>query len=107
MKTKRANKPPSLSAFELYRVKKRLRRNTLEVFTELATSTGQIFCFRSFWQTFMLLHPEHIEYVLQINARNYQRGRSYRVLREAAGNGLFVSDGEFWRRQRRLAQPAF
>lgn len=107
MNTKRTKKPPSLSAFELYRMKKRLRRNTLEVFTELAMSRGHIFCFRSFWRTFMLIHPEHIEYVLQINARNYQRGRSYRVLREAAGNGLFVSDGEFWRRQRRLAQPAF
>ncbi|MGG7380769.1 cytochrome P450, partial [Escherichia coli] len=23
------------------------------------------------------------------------------------GNGLFTSDGDFWRRQRRLAQPAF
>jgi cytochrome P450 len=88
-------------------VKKRLRRNTLEVFMELALSRGHIFCFRGLWRTFTLVHPEHIEYVLQINSRNYLRGRSYRVLREVAGNGLFVSEGEFWRRQRRLAQPAF
>lgn len=107
MLTKRTNQAPSLSAFELFRVKKRLRTNTLETFMELALSRGYIFCFRGLWRTFTLVHPEHIEYVLQINSRNYLRGRSYRVLREAAGNGLFVSEGEFWRRQRRLAQPAF
>lgn len=107
MVVNRAKKPPTLSAFESFRMKKRLRRNTLEVFMELALTRGHIFCFRGPWRTFMLAHPEHIEYVLQINPRNYLRGRSYRVLREATGNGLFVSEGEFWRRQRRLAQPAF
>lgn len=107
MLTKPANRPPSFSAVELFKLKKRLRKNTLEVFMELALSHGHIFCFRSLWHTFTVIHPELIEYVLQVNSRNYLRGRSYRVLREAAGNGLFVSEGEFWRRQRRLAQPAF
>jgi cytochrome P450 len=107
MLTKQSIRPPSLSPYELFRMKKRLRKNTLEVFMELALSHGHIFCFRNLWLTFMVLHPDDIEYVLQNNSRNYLRGRSYRVLREAAGNGLFVSEGEFWRRQRRLAQPAF
>ncbi len=107
MLTKKQNKPPGLSAFELFRAKKRLRKHTLEAFMDLALNHGHIFCFRGLWLTFTVLHPDHIEHVLQFNSRNYLRGRSYRVLREAAGNGLFVSEGEFWRRQRRLAQPAF
>ncbi|MEJ7710228.1 MAG: cytochrome P450 [Pyrinomonadaceae bacterium] len=60
-----------------------------------------------FWTTFILTHPTDIEHVLQTNAQNYHKGRSYRVMRESTGDGLFVSEGEFWRKQRRLAQPAF
>lgn len=29
------------------------------------------------------------------------------IFRSSFGNGLFFSEGEYWRRQRRLAQPAF
>jgi cytochrome P450 len=49
----------------------------------------------------------HIEHVLQTNSRNYLKGRVYRELEPSTGKGLFVTDGEVWRRQRRLALPAF
>ncbi len=55
----------------------------------------------------LLLKPEETKYVLQENNRNYGRGRSYKVLREFLGDGLLTTDGDYWRRQRRLAQPAF
>ncbi len=55
----------------------------------------------------VLLKPEEAKYVLQENNRNYGRGRSYKVLREFLGDGLLTTDGDYWRRQRRLAQPAF
>jgi cytochrome P450 len=32
---------------------------------------------------------------------------TFGTLRLILGNGLFTSDGDFWLRQRRLAQPAF
>ncbi|CCH55669.1 cyc2 [Fibrisoma limi BUZ 3] len=57
--------------------------------------------------TILLLKPEETRYVLQENNRNYGRGRSFAVLRQFLGNGLLTSEGDFWRRQRRLAQPAF
>jgi hypothetical protein len=52
-------------------------------------------------------HPEHIKYALQDNAQNYGRSRLMNMLKSALGDGLLTSDGDFWRRQRRLAQPAF
>ncbi|QJD78954.1 cytochrome P450 [Spirosoma rhododendri] len=55
----------------------------------------------------VLLKPEETKYVLQENNRNYGRGRSYKILREFLGDGLLTTDGDYWRRQRRLAQPAF
>ncbi|QJW91073.1 cytochrome P450 [Spirosoma taeanense] len=57
--------------------------------------------------TTLMLKPEETKQVLQENNRNYGRGKSFAILREFLGNGLLTSDGDFWRRQRRLAQPAF
>lgn len=52
-------------------------------------------------------HPDGVKHILQDNQRNYQRGALYGPLRVLVGNGLPVSDGAFWLRQRRLMQPAF
>ncbi|MBO0701118.1 MAG: cytochrome P450, partial [Zavarzinella sp.] len=54
-----------------------------------------------------LYHPDHVRHVLFENPKNYLRGWQYRVLRRLAGDNLVVSEGDFWLRQRRLAQPAF
>ena len=52
-------------------------------------------------------HPEHIEYVLRTHADNFMKDRLTRWLIPLVGEGLLTSEGAFWRRQRRLAQPAF
>ncbi len=51
--------------------------------------------------------PDFMRYVLQQNHRNYKKGKSYDVLKLVLGNGLVTSNGQFWQKQRRLAQPAF
>jgi cytochrome P450 len=56
---------------------------------------------------YMLTHPEDIEYVLRGNHRQFRKDRGTRMLSSFLGQGLVTSDGELWRRQRRLAQPAF
>lgn len=59
---------------------------------------------------FDLVHvqdPEDIRHVLVKNHASYEKSPSYDVLREILGNGLVTSEGRFWRRQRKLAQPAF
>ncbi|WP_266368559.1 cytochrome P450 [Tellurirhabdus rosea] len=53
------------------------------------------------------LTPDDAKYILQENNKNYHKSEAYRVLQLFLGNGLLTSEGEFWRRQRRLAQPAF
>lgn len=55
----------------------------------------------------VLNHPELAQYVLQENHKNYLKGDAYEVLALLLGNGLINSEGDFWKRQRRLAQPAF
>lgn len=46
--------------------------------------------------------------VLQKNGRNYTKQTpAYDVMRLLLGEGLLTSEGDFWLRQRRIAQPAF
>lgn len=47
------------------------------------------------------------EVLVEQAAKFHKTALTKRVLGPSLGNGLLVSDGEFWRRQRRLAQPAF
>jgi cytochrome P450 len=48
-----------------------------------------------------------IHHVLKTNAKNYVKSRNYAGMKFILGEGLLTSEGEFWKRQRRLAQPAF
>ena len=45
--------------------------------------------------------------ILVANQRNYPKSPMYQMLEPFIGKGLVTSEGELWRRQRRLAQPAF
>jgi cytochrome P450 len=56
---------------------------------------------------FMLSRPEHAEHVLASNQDNYVKAFTYRPLRALMGNGLLTSEGERWRRHRKLIQPTF
>ncbi len=56
---------------------------------------------------YLLSDPEHIEQVLVKKNRNFAKDRVTKQMLGILGDGLLTSDGDFWRRQRRLAQPAF
>src|SRR5215510_596991 len=56
---------------------------------------------------YLLLKPEYIEYVLVTHSRDFVKSRMYQLGARAFGNGLVMSEGDFWLRQRRLMQPAF
>lgn len=58
-------------------------------------------------QLAVISKPEYVKYVLQDNNKNYEKSFGYKIMKLLLGNGLLTSEGDFWRRQRRLAQPAF
>jgi cytochrome P450 len=51
--------------------------------------------------------PEYVEHVLLKNWQNYPKGQAIKRIALLLGNGLMVSKGDFWARQRRMIQPAF
>jgi len=84
-------------------------RDTLG-FIERMRDHGDVVRMRFFYLTaYFLYNPDDIEYVLSTNARNFIKARSLRTpfFKRLVGNGLLTSEGEEWKRQRRLAQPAF
>jgi len=57
--------------------------------------------------SYMLLRPEFVYHVLVTNQKNYIKGMGYNSLRMLMGTGLLTSDGDLWKRQRRLMSPHF
>jgi len=57
---------------------------------------------------YFISHPDYVRQVLVDEADKFYKAPIYRTLLSYfLGNGLLTSDGDFWRRQRKLAQPAF
>jgi len=52
----------------------------------------------------LLTHPEDLQWVEAKNSKNYVKATN---LRELVGDGIFLSEGDKWRKQRRLIQPTF
>jgi cytochrome P450 len=85
-----------------------LNANPLEYFTKLARDYGDVAGMRVLnFKSIFINHPDAIEEVLVTNARKFTKGKVLRANRHVFGEGLLTSEGEFWLRQRRLAQPAF
>jgi len=64
---------------------------------------------RVLWhRTFVINEPGAIRHVLLDNARNYTKSEiGRRLLEPGLGRGLLTSEGETWRRHRRIMAPSF
>ncbi len=84
------------------------RGDAIGYFTKCFREYGDIVFLRFLGVPLCLLNrPDCIESVLVTQHNNFEKSKDYRALRRVLGNGLLTSEGEFWRRQRKLVQPAF
>ena len=84
------------------------RRDPLALLTRVAREYGDVARFSAATQTvYFLNHPDHIKDVLVTHHARFMKGRALQRAKRLLGEGLLTSEGDFWRRQRRLAQPAF
>jgi cytochrome P450 len=86
----------------------RYRRDSLKFLTRAAREYGDVVQFRiGMEQIFLLSHPDLVRDLLVTHHERFHKGRALQRAKRLLGEGLLTSEGEFWRRQRRLAQPAF
>ena len=86
-----------------------LRRDPLAGMRRIAHDYGDIVSFQVMMQGRILLNrPDYINQVLVIQQNKFHKSDlTRRITARMLGQGLLISEGEFWRRQRRLEQPAF
>src|SRR5215218_6500142 len=84
------------------------RADRLGPFTNCARTYGDVVPLRLPGRRLLLFsRPDLIEQVLVTQSKNFIKHFGLRMYKPVLGNGLVTSEGEFWRRQRKLSAPAF
>jgi cytochrome P450 len=84
------------------------RAGSLDFLTRCARDYGDFVPLRlGFKKILLVSDPRAIEEVLITKSRDFIKHFGLQQTRQLLGNGLLNSEGDFWLRQRRLAQPAF
>lgn len=101
--------PPGPKGLPIVGVSLELLRDPLRLMRRMAREYGDIVRIPVAFGTRILLnHPDWIEQVLVIQHGKFHKSAlSKQATERLLGQGLLISEGELWRRQRRLAQPAF
>ncbi|HKS82197.1 MAG TPA: cytochrome P450 [Candidatus Acidoferrales bacterium] len=101
--------PPGPRGLPFVGVSFQIVKDPLGLMLSMARDYGDIVRFPVVGQHRILLnHPDWIEQVLVIHHNKFHKSDfTKRAVERILGQGLLISEGDFWRRQRRLAQPAF
>lgn len=109
-KSRTLRRPPGPEGTPIMGVMREFNRDSLGFIERAQRDYGDIVWMRFLYvPALFLYHPNEIEYVLSTNARNFRKAMSLRsnFFQRLVGNGLLTSEGEEWKRQRRLSSPAF
>jgi cytochrome P450 len=108
MRTAAAHLPPGPRGHWLVGSLGELRRDRIGFYERLAREYGDVAAFRAGpYRIVLVSRPDLIEQVLVRDNRKFHKNDLLQLLRPALGDGLLLSEGDVWLRQRRLAQPAF
>lgn len=100
---RRAGKPLSLLPFLWISW-----RDPIQMWSERHFTEPQLHGSSAFGEILVVSHPEGVRHVLTENAANYVKGDlQRRVLGPMLAEGLLLTEGEAWRRARRILAPLF
>lgn len=103
---------PVKNIFDLLELFRNLRGDLLGILVNGFKDHGDLFMFEIKGQPpqYMMAHPDHIQEVTVKQADKFIKSPDYtdrhKGIARFLGSGLLTSDGEFWKRQRRLVAPA-
>jgi cytochrome P450 len=104
------SRPPGPKGTPIMGVMRDFNRDQLNFIERCRHEYGDVVWMRFLYvPAIFLYHPDDVEYVLVSNSKNFIKAMSLRsnFFQRLVGNGLLTSQGEEWKRQRRLSQPAF
>jgi len=103
------SRPPGPKGLPLLGMTFAIRRDALGTLRQVAREYGDIVRLPvAFQDRIFLNRPDLIEQILVVQQAKFHKSElTKRIVGRLLGQGLLISEGEFWRRQRRLAQPAF
>ncbi|MFS8085458.1 MAG: cytochrome P450, partial [Acidobacteriota bacterium] len=104
------SRPPGPKGSPIMGVMREFNRDQLGFIERAQREYGDIVWMRFLYvPAIFLYHPDDVEYVLTRNPKNFIKSMSLRsnFFQRLVGNGLLTSQGEEWKRARRLSQPAF
>ena len=101
--------PPGPKGLPLLGMALDLLRDPLTLMQSVAREYGDVVRIPVVLQSRILVnHPDFIQQVLLFQQAKFHKSTLTKETTERLlGQGLLISEGDFWRRQRRLAQPAF
>lgn len=100
--------PPAVKGHWLFGAGLNFALNPIPFLNKNRAEQGGIYLVPSRAKNIMVVQdPELVKYMLQDNNKNFIKSFGYDVLAMLLGKGLLTSEGDFWRKQRRMAQPAF
>ncbi|EMA05739.1 cytochrome P450 [Haloferax denitrificans] len=101
--------PPGPKGLPLFGASRQYARDPFTFLTAVADAYGDVVHFDlGPLDTYMLTNPADVETVLVSEASKFRKPQFQdRAIGDLLGDGLLMSEGATWKKQRRLAQPAF
>ena len=99
-----------VSQWEVFKNRKRILKNPLPFHQEKFGEYGNTFIVRIGPRKRIVFtrEPATVRNILQKNHRNYRKSElQTRDLAKYIGHGILTSEGDFWRKHRKMIQPAF
>ena len=83
-------------------------KDPLLFFEKITTDYPELASFRFAHKSMLYVSdPKLIKQILLTDSKNYHKGKRYQELKHFLGNGLAASEGDFWKKQRKISQPSF
>ncbi len=98
---------PRPRGFERFKVLMKLQQNYAECYQELHETYGDVVGLDLPFKAVLLFNPKHVRYVLKDHAQNFHKSNLYDTLSPILGKGLVTSEGDLWKKQRRIVAPEF